>query len=266
MAIFRNVQISFWTDIKVTDDFTPEDRYFYLYLITNPHTTLCGCYEISKKQMALELGYSIDTIDNLIKRFSEVHGLIKYSAQTKEILLLNWHKYNWTKSPNVLKALEKEIPKIKEDDFKVYCIDTLSILYGYPMQTTDTDTDTDTDTVTDSISDTDTDTKQANEFDEIIAELPAEVQSVIKDFIEHRKELNKVLPRSRIKPLTARGLKGQITKAQNISKGNTKEFISLFREAIANGWTGVWETNKNKRPLKGQNEVLDMIERGLFDE
>ena len=31
MAIYRNVSLSFWEDIKIVDDFTPEDRYFYLY-------------------------------------------------------------------------------------------------------------------------------------------------------------------------------------------------------------------------------------------
>ena len=40
MAIYRNVQLSFWTDNKVEDDFTPEDKYFYLYLLTNPQTGL----------------------------------------------------------------------------------------------------------------------------------------------------------------------------------------------------------------------------------
>ena len=53
MALYRTIQISFWTDTKIVDDFTPEDKYFYLYLFTNPHTNLSGCYEISKNQMSL---------------------------------------------------------------------------------------------------------------------------------------------------------------------------------------------------------------------
>ena len=51
MAIYRNVRLSFWTDNKVIDEFTPEDKYFYLYLLTNPQTNLCGCYETSYKSM-----------------------------------------------------------------------------------------------------------------------------------------------------------------------------------------------------------------------
>ena len=52
MARYRNVSTSFWEDNKIVDDFTPEDKYIYLYCMTNPHTNLCGCYEISLKQIA----------------------------------------------------------------------------------------------------------------------------------------------------------------------------------------------------------------------
>ena len=58
MAFYRNISINFWTDSKIDDDFTPEDKYFYLYLLTNPHTNICGCYEISMKQMERETGYN----------------------------------------------------------------------------------------------------------------------------------------------------------------------------------------------------------------
>lgn len=57
MASYRNISMDFWTDSKVVDDFTPEDRYIYLYCMTNPHTNLCGCYEVSIKQIANETGY-----------------------------------------------------------------------------------------------------------------------------------------------------------------------------------------------------------------
>ena len=86
MAIYRNVQMSFWTDSKVIDDFTPEDKYFYLYLFTNPHTNLCGCYEISLRQIANETGYNRDTIERLIERFEKFHKVIVYSKENKEIL------------------------------------------------------------------------------------------------------------------------------------------------------------------------------------
>lgn len=122
MAIYRNVQISFWTDTKVSDEFTPEDKYFYLYLFTNPHTNLCGCYEINFKQMSDETGYSKDSIERLIDRFQNYHKVILYDKDYREIILLNWYKYNWTSSEKFLCGLEKSINSIKNEKFRKYLL------------------------------------------------------------------------------------------------------------------------------------------------
>ena len=50
---FRLVYTEFWQDPKVMEEMTPEDKYFYLYLLTNPCTNMIGVYRIVKKQMAL---------------------------------------------------------------------------------------------------------------------------------------------------------------------------------------------------------------------
>ena len=119
MALYRNIHLSFWQDTKVTDDFTPEDRYFYLYLLTNPHTNLCGCYEISIKQMANEMGYDVKKVIKLIERFSSIHNLIRYSQSGRELLIFHWSKYNWTSSEKFRKPLLQEIQNVKTDDFRV---------------------------------------------------------------------------------------------------------------------------------------------------
>lgn len=156
MAIFRCVSPNFWSDPKVDDDFTPEDKYFYLYLLTNPHTTLSGCYELGKRQASRELGYNEETVDRLIHRMETVHNVIRYDKSTKEILLLNWHKYNWSKSPKCLKGVEYSMQNIKSDAFRKYCADTLSIQYLYSIDTTVSVSvsDTVTDTVTEPITET----------------------------------------------------------------------------------------------------------------
>lgn len=136
MAIFRCVSPNFWSDPKVDDDFTPEDKYFYLYLLTNPHTTLSGCYELGKRQASRELGYNEETVDRLINRMETVHNVIRYDKSTKEILLLNWHKYNWSKSPKCLKGIEYSMQNIKSDAFRKYCADTLYVQYRYSIDTT----------------------------------------------------------------------------------------------------------------------------------
>ena len=120
MASYRNISMDFWTDSKVVDDFTPEDRYIYLYCMTNPHTNLCGCYEVSIKQIANETGYNNDTVERLLKRLDSAHNVIRYSAQTKELLILNWCRYNWSTSEKLNKPLLGEIRKVKNDRFREY--------------------------------------------------------------------------------------------------------------------------------------------------
>lgn len=120
MAKYRNIQFSFWTDGKIMDNFTPEDRYFYLYLMTNPHTSLCGCYEITTSQMAVETGYQKDVINKLIVRFTESHDVIRYDYKTKEMLILNWYKYNWNESGKTMIGVEKGIAAVKNDVFREY--------------------------------------------------------------------------------------------------------------------------------------------------
>lgn len=159
MAIYRNVQLSFWTDNKVLDDFTPEDKYFYLYLLTNPHTNICGCYEISYRSMSDDTGYNRETVARLLERFDKVHGVIKFSPSTKEVLILNWYKYNWSKSDKVLTGVCNVAKYIKNESFKKYIFDTvenvrnntLNIPHEYPMETSVSDSDTDSVSVSDTV-------------------------------------------------------------------------------------------------------------------
>ena len=125
MATYRQIYISFWSDTKVCDDFSPEDKYFYIYLLTNPHTNICGCYEISSSQMAQELGYNEESVKKLLRRMEQTHDVIRYNWQKKELLLLNWSKYNWTKSPKLVSAVRAVAQYIKTDEYKAYIMATL---------------------------------------------------------------------------------------------------------------------------------------------
>lgn len=152
MAIYRNIQMAFWSDTKIADDFTAKDKYLYLYLLTNPHTNLCGCYEISMSQIALETSLDKKEIKNIIARLQDIHKVILFSNDTKEVLIINYHKYNWTSSEKFRIPLQKEIQNIKNEGFKAYLwdlyngIDTVSIPYQYGSDTTVTVTVTVTDT------------------------------------------------------------------------------------------------------------------------
>ena len=126
MAIFRTVSLSFWTDAKVEDDFTPEDKYFYLYLITNPHTSISGCYEISKRALERETGYTWETVSRLLHRMEHVHDVIRYDESTKEVLILHWGKYNWRASDTVIKAVLNSMNHIKNKEYREFVLNALN--------------------------------------------------------------------------------------------------------------------------------------------
>jgi len=112
MAIFRKIHTSFWSDPFI-QDLDNDHRLFYLYLLTNERTKQCGIYEISKKQMAYELGYSIDKVSKLLAYFIKV-GKILYSETTKEVALKNWMKYNGSTSPKVVSCIKSELCSVKD--------------------------------------------------------------------------------------------------------------------------------------------------------
>ena len=115
---YRLVYTEFWEDHKVSEEMTPEDRYFYLYLLTNPKTNMIGIYQISKKRMAFDLGYSIESINALMDRFENHHKLIKYNKDTGEILIKNYVKFNLNKGGKpIIDCIKKELKSIKDISF-----------------------------------------------------------------------------------------------------------------------------------------------------
>lgn len=115
MAIKRMVDIGFWNDDKVVEIFSPEDRYFMLYLLTNPHTTQLGIYQVNKKVMAFETGYSVETIVTLLDRFHNKYKLIHYNRETNEIGIINYLKHSIVKGGKPVEdLLVKELGKVKD--------------------------------------------------------------------------------------------------------------------------------------------------------
>lgn len=114
MAVYRHIHIDYWQDGFVLD-LTPEEKYFYIYLMTNSKTSQCGIYELPKRIIETETGYNRETVEKLLKRFED-YGKIIYSEESKEIFIKNWLKHNKVVSPKVKKCVEKELLDIKSID------------------------------------------------------------------------------------------------------------------------------------------------------
>lgn len=126
MAVFRKIHTSFWSD-PFTQDLTPEQKYFYLYLITNDKTKQCGIYEITKRQICYDTGYNIDTVSKLLEYFI-IGDKIRYNSSTNEIAIKNWKKYNDSASPKVQSCINQELKSVKDKTLieYLYSMDTKS--------------------------------------------------------------------------------------------------------------------------------------------
>lgn len=121
---YRKIHDDFWTDPDI-EEFTPEQKFFYLYLITNPNVNQIGLYEFSIKRACFETGYNSDTIEKLLDIF-ETFGKIKKSTETREILIVKFYWHNKSNSPKVLTHVDQLLRGVK---------DTSLIQYIYGMHT-----------------------------------------------------------------------------------------------------------------------------------
>jgi hypothetical protein len=111
MATFRKIHTTFWTDPFV-EELTQEQKLFYLYLITNTKTKQSGIYEISKRYIAYETGFSVKEVNDLLL-FFENNGKIEYSAETNEIMICNWNKFNYNTSYQSIICIYDDLKEIK---------------------------------------------------------------------------------------------------------------------------------------------------------
>lgn len=271
MAIYRAVQMTFWTDAKVIDDFTPEDRYFYLYLMTNPHTNLAGCYELSMSTMATETGYTKEVIEKLIARMENTHDVIRYSTLSKEVLILNWSKYNWTSSPKFRTPLEKEIELIKNTEFKRFLkdlfsgIDTVSIPYPYGSDTSVTVTVLNNNTFTSLEEVKPIHKTKKNNTSNIYtllddSDLDIEIKENIRQWTEYKKEQFKF----EYKPI---GFKALLTEVSNqVQAIGVRKTIEAIHLSMGKGYKGIiWDLVKGNNSNTNNYGTTNKVAQQLYD-
>lgn len=113
MGRINSINTGFWTSPQVVDNFTPEERYVYLYCLTNPRTNLCGCYEVSIKTIAFETGLKRYEVRDILDRLQHRHGVICYDADTRELFIINWLRNHWNNSPKWAENAQRSIRRIK---------------------------------------------------------------------------------------------------------------------------------------------------------
>lgn len=123
MGKTKIVNADFWTD-ELVEDFTPEDKLFWLFLLTNPKATTLGIYEITIKQAAYWIGYSNDSVRCLLDRFEHKYGLIRVIEN--EVAIRNYLRYSVTRGGKpVADALRAEIRKVKHSELILWVFEAV---------------------------------------------------------------------------------------------------------------------------------------------
>ena len=123
MGIKRVVDTDLWTDEKV-EQFTPEEKFFWVYLLTNPYTRQLGIYHITKKQMGFQLGYDNETISKLLDRFENEYKMVRYIDS--EIAIKNSLKYSIVKGGKPVEdCLLADIKRVKHKELIDWVFDSL---------------------------------------------------------------------------------------------------------------------------------------------
>ena len=129
MAKYRPIKTSFWEDDWIAS-LTTNEKLLFLYLLTNPHTNLCGIYRVSIRYLSFETGIEKDQIIKCLERFSKDE---KVEYLDGWIILKN-HQKHQTASPKIKQGIEREMSEIPQEIANYrYPIDTLSIATDKPV-------------------------------------------------------------------------------------------------------------------------------------
>lgn len=250
LGIYRSISSTFWTDPKVAE-FSAEDRYMMLYLLTNPRTTLAGTLELNYRQIAFEIGHSVESAVCIIRRLNDKHCVIMLSEETNEILIRNWYKYNWGGgSPKVLTAVKNVAKWVKNEDFKAYIFEKIAEIEkrkeAKENKITNTYTYTDTYTETDTETDTDTDTEVSIGYEYTI-------DTLSEDQSENQSEKTKKGAKKFIKP-TLDDIRTYCRERNNAV--DAEHFFDYYE---SNGW------KVGKNAMKDWKAAVRTWERNGYD-
>lgn len=131
---FTKVSPAIWASKCFKALQTDDERYCFLYLITNPHLNSAGAYRLPHAYAAHDLGWSIERYERAVVGLQEA-GMILTDAECEELYISNWFRHNPPMNPShrigiighierltsaelravALKELEADFPKKLEE-------------------------------------------------------------------------------------------------------------------------------------------------------
>lgn len=257
MGTIRIINTDLWVDPLIQKDFTPEDKLFWVYLLTGPRTTQLGIYQVSPKQMAFDLGFSEDTAKNLLTRFQEYHERIIYDYQNCEVAILNYLRWSIVKGGKPVEdCLKADLNKVKNKK-------TVEIVYNHLCEHLNLNQKPFNEKILQILSnylnENDNDNERfvprfVKDVSNAFETFAADDQKLLETLREFEKMRNKIK-----KPMTDHAKELLIEGLKQLSSEG-EDIIACINQSILNSWQGVFpvkEGYKNATNKKSDRKPTD---------
>lgn len=96
-----------WGDSKL-EELSDSDKLFWIYLLSNDSTNLCGYYILPSRSVLADLGKTKEQKEKHLAVLSDL-GLIEYDTKSQALLIKNYLKYNTLRGANQYKAVAAQV-------------------------------------------------------------------------------------------------------------------------------------------------------------
>ena len=73
----RYIDTCFWDDEFIVG-LDPSEKLMYMYLMTNPLTTIAGVYKITLRRICFDTGFNETTVNYILQKFEAAKKVFKF--------------------------------------------------------------------------------------------------------------------------------------------------------------------------------------------
>ncbi len=117
MAKLRYIKDSFWSDEWI-EGLTLEEKWFFLYLLTNQYVSLTGIYSLTIRKMAFELNSSVEFVQKTLEKFQQAKKVYYIGGNVIIVNFVKNQKLGWWEN-KLVKWIVRELEQIPSETLKL---------------------------------------------------------------------------------------------------------------------------------------------------
>lgn len=117
MAKLRYIKDSFWSDEWI-EGLTLEEKWFFLYLLTNQYVSLTGIYPLTIRKMAFELNSSMEFVQKTLEKFQQAKKVYYIWWNVIIVNFVKNQKLGWWEN-KLVKWIVRELEQIPSETIKL---------------------------------------------------------------------------------------------------------------------------------------------------